>query len=87
MKGLLLLLLFIPLLLIVYMVIRYRRALVTAYKVREQYKEAKRKAEEERQRQERVRRTTNPNQSTVEMIDDAALDLEGGEYVDFEEIE
>lgn len=67
--------------------IKHRRTLITAYKLKQQYQEAQRRAEEEQQRQERVRKNTSPPQSSVEMIDDAALDLEGGEYVDYEEIE
>lgn len=87
MGGFLLFVLLVPLLLILYLGYKYRRALLSAYKIREQYREAERRAEEEQQRQERVRKNTEPPQSSVEMIDDAALDLEGGEYVDFEEVE
>lgn len=80
------LLLIILLLLFVYVLYSYRRVLLGAYKLHKGFKQAKQEAEEERKRQERVRRHTAPPQSSVDMIDDAALDLEGGEYVDYEEV-
>lgn len=86
MGSFLLFILLLPLLLIFYFAFVYRRTLVKAYKMREQYKEAQRQAEEERDRQERVRKQTDPEQSSVERIKDASIDLESGEYVDFEEI-
>lgn len=84
--GFFLFLLIVPLLFLLYIVFVYRKSLVKAYKMREQYKEAQKRAQEEQERQERVRRQTDPEQTSVERIKDASLDLEGGEYVDFEEV-
>lgn len=76
----------LPLVLIIAMVIKYQRTIKSVYKLRQQQQEARRQQEAEAERQERVRKRTNPSQSSVEMIEDANLDLEGGEYVDYEEV-
>lgn len=55
------------------------------YKMRSNLKEAQRQADEEA-RKERVRKRTNPDHSSVDMIQDASIDLEGGEYVDYEDV-
>lgn len=49
--------------------------------------EARQRYEEEQQSRERARRTEDPDQTSVERIHEANLDLEGGEYVDYEEVE
>ena len=87
MSDLLQFILLFPLILIVIFAIKYRRALLSVYKLKKHYKEAQKSAEEERARRERVRRQTDDAPSSVEMIDNASLDLEGGEYVEYEEIE
>lgn len=86
MGSFLLFLLLLPIIILLYLAFVYRKTLVKAYKMREQYKEAQRQAQEEKERQERVRKQTDPEQSSVERIKDASIDLEGGEYVDFEEV-
>lgn len=86
MSDLLQFILLLPLILIVIFAIKYRRALLSVYKLKKHYKEAQKSAEE-RARRERVRRQTDDAPSSVEMIDNASLDLEGGEYVEYEEVE
>lgn len=86
MGSFILFLLLLPLFVIIYIALVYRKSLVKMYKMREQYKEAQRQAEEEQERQERVRKQTDPEQSSVEKIKDATIDLKGGEYVDYEEV-
>lgn len=79
-------LLIILLVLLFWVVFRYRNALSAVFQLRKNYKKAQRNAQEEAERYEKVRRHTHPKQTSVEMIDDAALDLDGGEYVDYEEV-
>lgn len=77
----------IPLIVILYLLFRYRDLVLKAYKVSQAQKQAKREQAEERARQERVKRNTNPDQSSVEVLRDALIDYEGGEYVEYEEVE
>ncbi|MBR8702936.1 DUF4834 family protein [Porphyromonas levii] len=86
MGSFILFILLLPLLLLLYFAFVYRRSLLGIYRMREQYKEAQRQAEEEQERRERVRKQTEPEQSSVERIKDASIDLDGGEYVDYEEV-
>lgn len=79
--------LLLPLILIVIFAIKYWRTILSVYKLRQHYKAAQKSAEEEQARRERVRKQTEEAPSSVEMIDNASLDLEGGEYVEYEEIE
>lgn len=76
----------LPLVLIFYLVIKYQRTIMAFYWLRQQHKEAKMRQEAEADRQERVRKRTHPEQTSVEMIQDASIDLEGGEYIDYEEV-
>ena len=59
MSDLLQFILLLPLILIVIFAIKYRRALLSVYKLKKHYKEAQKSAEEERARRERVRRQTD----------------------------
>lgn len=76
----------VPLALLLFFIIKHQKTLHNIYKIRQQQKEAQERAEEERQRQERVRRHTHPEQSSVDLIKGTHMDLDGGEYVDFEEV-
>lgn len=57
-----------------------------AYRLKQAHDSQRKAYEEDRAREDRARKRTDPEQSSVEMINDAHLDLEGGEYVDYEEV-
>ena len=65
MSDLLQFILLLPLILIVIFAIKYRRALLSVYKLKKHYKEAQKSAEEERARRERVRRQTDDALSLI----------------------
>lgn len=82
----LLLIILLPIILVFYLLIRNWRLVRAAYKINQTQKAQRKQYEEEKERSERVRKRTRPEQSSVELINEARLDLEGGEYVDYEEI-
>lgn len=85
--SLLLLILLLPIFYLIYLLIKYRQQVLTVWRMQQLHKEQKARYEEEQKRQERVRRRAHPEQSSVELIEEAKLDLDGGEFVDYEEIE
>ncbi|MDN4753494.1 DUF4834 family protein [Porphyromonadaceae bacterium W3.11] len=81
-----LLIILLPIILVAYLLIKNWRLVRAAYKINQTQKAQKKQYQEEQERSERVRKRTRPEQSSVELINDAHLDLEGGEYVDYEEV-
>lgn len=78
--------LLLPLIIILYFLIINWRSVRAAYKLKQAHDSQRKAYEEEKAREERARKHTHPEQSSVEMINDAHLDLEGGEYIDYEEV-
>lgn len=67
-------------------IIRNRNTIRRIYKFNRGVKEQQRYFEEEQNRRSQARETVHPKQSSVERIEEANLDLNGGEYVDFEDL-
>lgn len=82
----LLLIILLPLFFVAYLLIRNWKIVQAAYRFNQSQQAQRRQYEEEQKRQERIKKQTDPEQSSVERINDAHLDLEGGEYVDYEEL-
>lgn len=59
---------------------------MTVWRMQQEHRAQQARHAEEQARQERARQRAEPTQSSVEMIEEAKLDLDGGEFVDFEEI-
>lgn len=76
----------LPLVAIIYLIVKHQRTIKQVYDARKAYRQAQERAAEEQERQERVRRRTHPEQSSVDLIQETRQDLDGGEYVEFEEV-
>lgn len=72
---------------IIYLIWRMWPLIKAISKAKNMHAEAQQRYEEEQERRERERQTINPDQSSVEKLQEANLDLEGGEYVDYEEVD
>ncbi|MDO5035660.1 MAG: DUF4834 domain-containing protein [Porphyromonas sp.] len=75
----------LPLYFIIRIYLRHQETIKKVYRLRKEQQAAAEREREERERRERVRRTTDPDQTTVERIQDTSVDLDGGEYVNYEE--
>lgn len=72
---------------IIYLIWRMWPLITAIYKAKKMHDQAQQQYEEELKQREKARRTEDPEQSSVDRIHEANLDLDGGEYVEYEEIE
>lgn len=72
--------------LIAYVIIRFFSVFKKIYLLFKAQREMRQTFEEQQRSREAEQQTASPEQSSVDRIHDANMDLKGGEYIDYEEV-
>ena len=83
-------LILIPLLLLGYFFVKYFSFIRTVHRTIKTQRDFSRRYREQQERQQQESRRSaeprDPEQTSVDRINDASIDLEGGEYVEYEDV-